>query len=190
MKLFTGRHNRPMNTLKQLAVTILATLLTTGALHAQQERFEIELRGTSWTTNESGGLVRSTINQNTYIRECIRDLGLTNRPRMMLVYHAGADFNGDYIEVAHRNSGETRCLKLRLLFPSELSNNDGSHIRKKINVFTPAGNDHVGEGFVTRKVTRNGRVRLTGEILFELPADGVNGRRLVRATFNSVRHLN
>ncbi|HYG22876.1 MAG TPA: hypothetical protein VEH04_08845 [Verrucomicrobiae bacterium] len=178
-----------MNSLKQLAAALIALIATGLAAQAQQERFEIELRGAYWTTNDAGNMVRQIVTHNTYKRECIVDLGITNRIRTMLVYHAGADFNGDIIEVVQRGNDQVLCQKLRLLFPTTLANNSGSEVRKLVRVFTVGGNDHVGEGLVTRKVTRNGRVLLGGDITFELPADGTNGVRLCRVRFNSVRQL-
>jgi hypothetical protein len=150
-----------------------------------QEKYQLQFRGSCTSTNESGDLLKEKITHKTLIQECIADLGLTNKPKLALVYHVNADFNGDIIEVSDSQTGDFLCQKMRLLFPITMESGDGSEMHQLIEVFAPGGNDPVGHGFVTKRISSNGKVKISGNLTFSLPAEGSRPLRICTATFNS-----
>lgn len=176
-----------MKSLKQLAIGLLGVVLTVSAAHGQENKYQLQFRGTSVSTNEAGELSRRTITQNTLVSECIADMGLTNKPKLMLIYHENADFNGDVIEVIGSRTGQLFCQKLRLLFPTTISSFDGADVTQIVSVFPADGNDAIGQGYINKKVSANGKGRISGELIYTLPAQGTNALQLCTASFNTSR---
>jgi|GEM_PF-6313904 hypothetical protein len=178
-----------MKTLRQLALGLLSIALLSSVTHAQENRYQLQFRGTAVSTNEFGDYSKQTINQNTLIAECVSDLALTNKPKLMLVYHENADFNGDVIEVIGSKTGQVFCQKLRLLFPASMSNPSGSEVTQFVYVFPVNGNDAIGQGVITKK-TNKGKTRINGQLIYLLPPDGNNPVKIINATLNSSKQVN
>jgi hypothetical protein len=178
-----------MKSLKQLILILTGAVLAVSAANAQ-ERYQLQFRGSAYSTNESGELSKSTFTHNTLIQDCIRDLGLTNNPKLLLVYNLNADLNGDIIEVIGNRTGQVFCQKLRLLFPVTLSNGDGSDVTQLVYVFPDSSSEEVGRGIVHKSISPNGKTRISGNLNFHLPADGTNSVRICNASFNTSRLVN
>ena len=177
-----------MKALNQLAAIVLGLVLGASTTYSQ-EQYSIEFTGYSVSTNENGALVKRPLNNQAFYRECIADLGITNKPKLSLVYNVGADFNGDVMEVRRTRDGELLCQKLRLLFATSVSNLNGTETHQHVHVFTMEPGDPIGEGKVVRKTTK-GRTQINGELVFMLPAEGTNSLKICRATFHSIRRIN
>ncbi|MBC8095546.1 MAG: hypothetical protein H7Y43_07020 [Akkermansiaceae bacterium] len=177
-----------MKSPKLLMAAVLGARFFGAASANAQERFQLKLRAARVGTNAAGAILKATLSEKTLVQQCVADLGITNRPPLVLAYTVGADLNGDAIEVVNRTTGEARCRKLRLLFPDTLSNGDGSYTQQFVNVFLPEPGDPIGSGIVTRKVLKNNRVFISGQINFRM-LEGTNGLRIYNATFESIRPL-
>ncbi len=183
-----------MKTLNSLLAPVLGTtLLAAIALNSQaqspQETLQLKMKISTVTTNENGGFVKATLTDKSISKDCISELGLTNKPPLVLAYTVGGDLNGDIIEVVNSATGERLCQKLRLLFPLTLSNGSGTEVQQLVYVFSDQQSENVGCGLVTRRTLKNNRTAITGTLNFYVLPEGTNGLMICKATFNTTKPL-
>ncbi|HWD91635.1 MAG TPA: hypothetical protein VG938_04715 [Verrucomicrobiae bacterium] len=102
-----------------------------------QTIYQVTVKGTSLTTNDSGAIVTTKVSNNTFIQDAVKATGTTNSAKSLaLVYVQGASTDpgvqGDFIEVVNTTNGSPVYTNLQFMynspFPAALTNADGSQV--------------------------------------------------------------
>jgi hypothetical protein len=117
----------------KLMMVILSGLLAIAAQGFGQNVFQVTIKGTCVTTNDSGAVVSQKISNKTFIEDAVTATGATNSSHLTLVYVQNASTDpgtpGDFIEVVD-NSGTAVYTNLLFLyggsFPPLLVSADGT----------------------------------------------------------------
>lgn len=105
----------------KITMVILSGLLALAVQgYAQPSVFQVKVKGTCLTTNDSGGIVSQKLDNKALIQDAVTKTGATNSSDLTLVYveNASSDLNnpGDYIEVVSTSTGATVYTNLLFLY--------------------------------------------------------------------------
>ncbi len=148
--------------------SIIISVILAGAFalatpaHAQTV-LALTLKGTCQTTNDSGAIVSTQINNKTLIQDAITATGITNAASLAVVYVPSASTDpsvqGDFVEVINNTNGTPIYTNLQFmyggLFPQALTNADGSQILIGAQVIPLplAIGDSLGGATINEKIT-------------------------------------
>ena len=91
----------------KIMMVILTGLLSVATQGFAQNFFQVTVKGTSVTTNDSGAIVSTKLSNKSYIQDAATGLGRTNSSGLTLVYVQNASTDpgtpGDFLEVVDTN---------------------------------------------------------------------------------------
>jgi len=118
----------------KIMMAILAGVVALTVQGYGQSMFQVKFKGTAQTTNDSGNIVSTKLNNDTFIRDAVTATGATNSSGLQVVYVQNASTDpsvpGDFIEVVD-NSGTSVYTNLIFLYTSlnpALTNADGTQV--------------------------------------------------------------
>jgi hypothetical protein len=122
----------------KIMMAILSGMIAFAIQGWGQTVYQVTIKGTSQTTNDSGAIVTTKISNKSFIQDALTATGSTNSSSSSLavVYVQGASTDpsvpGDFIEVVNTTNGAPIYTNLLLLynspFPAALTNADGSQV--------------------------------------------------------------
>jgi hypothetical protein len=104
----------------KITMVILSGLLVLAVQGYGQNVFQVTVKGTCLTTNDSGAIVSTKLDNKSLIQDAVTATGATNSSNLTLVYvqNASTDPNvpGDYIEVVNSTNGVAVYTNLQFMY--------------------------------------------------------------------------
>ncbi len=104
----------------KITMAILTGLLALAVQGYGQNVFEVKIKGTCLTTNDSGAIVSLKMDNKSLIQDAVTALGLTNSTKLTVVYVQNASTEpsspGDYIEVVDSSTGTSVYTNLQFMY--------------------------------------------------------------------------
>src|SRR4051812_25758771 len=104
----------------KITMVILSGLLALAVQGYAQNAFEVKVKGTCLTTNDSGDIVSQKMDNKSLIQDAVTALGATNSSGLTLIYvqNASTDIatSGDFIEVVNSSNGVPVYTNLLFLY--------------------------------------------------------------------------
>jgi hypothetical protein len=104
----------------KITMVILPVLLALAVQGYAQNVFEVKVKGTCLTTNDSGDIVSQKMDNKSMVQDAVTALGATNSSNLTLVYvqNASSDLSmpGDFIEVVNSSNGVPVYTNLLFLY--------------------------------------------------------------------------
>jgi hypothetical protein len=147
----------------KITMVILCALATAAIQGFGQNVFQVTFKGTSVTTNDSGDIVSTKLDNKALIQDAVTATGATNSSNLAVVYVQNASTDpatpGDFIEVVNSTDGTAVYTNLLFLynspFPPALVSADQTRFAIGAQVVPlPLG----GSGDALGGATINGRV--------------------------------
>src|SRR5437588_6804130 len=149
---------RGMN--KKALLISLSLLMVVGAATAQG-LYQIVINGTSSTTDDSGRIVTTPINNYTLIKELAQQTGVTDISSLSLAYHFQGSDMGDTIDVIDRNTGASVHTLFGLYFGEsfgrmELISSSGRQMKRLEYIYTEQNSHSPGHALLTVYFVKDG----------------------------------
>lgn len=138
----------------QLLTMVSVVLMGWATSGIAQDKLQIVISGTCYTTDGQGRIVPQAINNQTLLQKAAQAGGLTDTSGLALAYHLNGNSLGDTIEVINRTTGATLSTLFGLYFGESFGRESllsASHRQmKRIEyIYTDQNSHSLGSVFLT-----------------------------------------
>jgi hypothetical protein len=169
-----------------------------GAAATAQNKLQMVLSGTCFTTDAEGHIVSEPINNQTLLQKAASDGGLRDTSGLGLAYHLNGDPKGDTIEVIDRTNGTTLKTLFGLYFGEEfgrqaLLSSSRKQMKRLEYVYTDQNGHSLGSALLTDYflLDANGNTNTTyvlGQMQYIITSDATHtNAQVCTANFTTLR---